>query len=487
MLRDLKIMIVISKPAFHGYMVPLGYLYVSSALKSAGCDVRVINAFTASGNQQEIVRSGIKDYRPNLLITGTSYKFHNNCPSPTIHSALEITNITKSLDETCTTLLIGPLNAVLASLLLRDPTVDALALGEPEDICITVAQALAEGLPLSQVKGLAIRNGEEIQTTGSTSFPDPNELPFPDRHAVDFSRYIFNSYYAPRTTELLTSRGCPFDCTYCFGAKSSERNAFNIGKPFRASRSEKVVEEIDLLYHRWGVRGIKFSDVEFCVSNTRVAEICDLLLKKGYKGLRWRIVTHAKSVSSDLLDLMYRAGCRNIYYGVESGDKDILKAMDKRVSLDEIRETFRSTWKAGIRPEASFLLGFPGENEESIQRTIRFSKEINPFVATFHVFVPYPGIRVGGQLKTDPSLELDHWDVYQLHTNRSYCDVPSGRLESLSKMAYREFYIRPAYLGRMLIQSTNPTMLRFLWNLVKGRYEGSFLKNMLLGNKKNTV
>ena len=216
-----------------------------------------------------------------------------------------------------------------------------------------------------------------------------------------------------------------------------------------------------------------------------MAQICELLLKKGYKELRWRVVTHVRSVTPELLRLMYRAGCRNIYYGVESGDPAILQAMEKRVGLDDVRRAFRDTWHAGIKPEASFLLGFPGDTETSIQRTLEFSREIKPFLATFHVFVPFPGIPLAGRFDVDASTQLDQWDVYQLHANRSLCQVPAERLGTLSRKAYRDFYLRPTRLMRLSLGIAGTGTCSFLWNALRGRCEAGFLRGMILNARHN--
>jgi len=465
-------------------MVPLGYLYVASALRAGGADVSIIIASGTPQTQFDTIRRRLDDIAPRLVVTGTSYKLHNNCPSPTTEAALEVTRIAKALRPECTTLLIGPLNIVLEDALLSASTVDALGLGEAEEICVAVSRVLAEGRELESVPGLSVRKNGRPTRTGTTDYPDLEKLPFPEREGIDFERYIRNTYFARRTTEMLTSRGCPFDCTYCFGARTSKRHDNNTGKYHRAVSPERVVEEIDLLYHRWGVRGIKFADVEFCVSKARVAKMCECMLRNGYKGLRWRAVTRATSVEPELLTLMHRAGCRHIYYGVESGDAACLEAMRKQVSLDEIRQVFRDTKKAGIHPEASFLLGVPGETEETAERTIRFACELNAFASTFHVFVPFPGIPLQSSLGSSGKLQLDDWSVYQLNVAKSYCDIPVDRLDWLSKHAYRRFYLRPRYLMGMARQLANPHMLRFAVAIALGRDEGGLLRNMLSGTKK---
>jgi len=485
MKKTTKAAVIITKPTFHGHMVPLGYLYVVAALKEAGFQTVAVESDAGEEAGTKTLAEAIDATGAELVVTGTSYKFHNNCPSSTIESAMAVARAAKESDPGRRVLLIGPLNAALYDSLLKEPAVDAAALGEPEGICADVAAAVRDGKPWCDIPGLALRGPDGAAMTGIREYPDPDALPFPDRDAIDFKEHIAHSYFSPQTTEVLTSRGCPFNCSYCFGARTSRRNSVNSGAPFRGASPERVVEEIGLLYDRWGVRGIKFSDVEFCASSARVENICSLILAKGYKDLRWRAVTHAKSVKPELLKLMRSAGCANIYYGVESGDDRMLRVMNKKAALEDVREAFRRTREAGIKPEASFLLGVPGETEESAENTIRFSMEIMPFVATFHVFLPYPGIPLESLMKKEDAQPLDDWDVYQLRVGKSYCDIPPERLETLSKKAYRRFYLRPSKIMELILCALRePTMRGYIFQIIAGKREGSWLRKMLLGRRR---
>jgi radical SAM superfamily enzyme YgiQ (UPF0313 family) len=485
--KQIRASVAITEPTFHGYMVPLGYLYVVATLKAAGFQTSAIRTKTENEEDLEKLGNALDKAGTEFVVTGTSYKFHNNCPSSTIESALAVARTAKKRNPNATTLLVGPLNTAVYNLLLEEQAVDAVALGEPEGICRDAACALREGRPLEETPGLVLRGSSGAAFTGQGTCLSPDDLPFPDREEINFEDYIFHSHFSSRATEVLTSRGCPFNCSYCFGARTSRRNERNAGPPFSGSSPERVIEEIDLLYNRWGVRGIKFSDVEFCASTSRVEKICELLLPKGYKDLRWRAVTHAKSVNPKLLRLMRSAGCVNIYYGVESGDERMLRVMNKKATPEEIRETFRRTWAAGIKPEASFLLGVPGETEESAKTTIRFALSIKPFLATFHVFVPYPGIPMESQIEAITSESLDDWDVYQLRVGKSYCDMPAERLEALSKEAYRKFYLRAGKIAGLLYSLKEPAMRAYIFQLAAGRNEGGWLRKMLMGRKRLDV
>jgi anaerobic magnesium-protoporphyrin IX monomethyl ester cyclase len=481
MSEPLKVAIVITRSTFHTYLVPLGYAYVFSTLKKSGYDLRL---FDYSASPQSLDQSFLKDFnafRPQVVITGTSYRFHNNCPSPTVHSAVDVCKRTKGLDPVCTTLLIGPLNSMIGEKLILDPHVNAVAVGEPELICDLFCDAVDKGKSLEDVSGIFLETGGKVHKTPDAPYPSLDKLSPPDREAIYIERFIQDTYFAKRSTEILTTRGCPINCSFCFGARDSKRNQFNTGPYYRRVPPNQVVEEVDLLYHKWGVRGIKFVDIEFCISKNHVTEICNLLLARNYKDLHWRAVTRVTSLDADLLELMYEAGCRSIYYGVESGDEKILRSMGKDITLDQVRETLDLTWKAGIKPEASFLLGVHGDNEETIERTIRFACELNPFLATFHSFMPYPGILMEDSFDHIPYVDLDQWNVYEQKVQQSYCDVSPEKLVRLVKSAYRRFYFRPAYLMRFL-KSLDSNMIQFVLGAVKGSNEGGIVRNLFFKN-----
>ncbi len=481
MTNPFSVAVIIPRPGFHEYMAPLGYLYVVSAIKDTGIDVKVLNLSDSSINKNITLRQFLEKEQPNLVISGTSYKFHNNCPSSSIESALEIVKTTKELFPDCTTMLIGPLNALLYETLLENSFLDCVGVGEPEDISSELALALRNKKEISSIGGIATQKIDKLLLSTPRDYPDPNILLPPDRKAIDFEKYITDSYFAPRSTELLSSRGCPFNCTYCFGARSSMRNACNDGRSFRANSPSRVVDEIEDLYYNYGVRGIKFADVEFCVSKSRVKDICNELLAKALPDLRWRAVTHATSVEPELLELMYNAGCRNIYYGVESGDPEMLAIMNKSITPERVEKTFADTWAAKIKPEASFLLGVPGETEQSAERTIQFALKLKPFLATFHVFVPFPGIPMEKELKSEKGRGLDSWDVYKLNQNISYCDIPAEKLDKLCKQAYRRFYLRPSVLFNISKGLKEPSMRLYLIRLLAGYGEGGWFRKMFTG------
>ena len=155
--------------------------------------------------------------------------------------------------------------------------------------------------------------------------------------------------------------------------------------------------------------------------------------------------------------------------------------MGKDITLDQVRKTFDQTWKAGIKPEASFLLGVHGDTEETIERTIRFACELNPFLATFHVFMPYPGILMEDSFDHVPNVDLDQWDVYQQNVQQSYCENSPEKLAGLAKKAYRRFYFRPTYLTRFL-KSIDSNMIHFIMGAIKGRNEGGIIRNLYFKN-----
>jgi len=479
----MKITLVITAGSFHEYSAPLGYLYVAAKLIKAGYEVNVINASIEGRNTEKYLFDVISACGPDIVITGTSYKFFNNCPSPTIKSAIEVSNLVKRIRSEIHTVIIGPINILYENLLLKNESINMLVLGEPENICLDVARAIEKGEDLQKVKGLSLRRENKITRTGKTTYPNLENIPIPARDEIDFGRYIAQSHFSSRTAEMITSRGCNFNCSFCFGALGSKRHDNNVGRNYRYFPAKKVVEEIGILRNKWNINGIEFQDQEFCMSKSRVVILCEEILRKGYQNICWRAATRITSMDRDLLSLMYRAGCRSIYYGVESGDVSMLNKINKGIDLNKVRSVFKDTMSEGIRPEASFLLGMPGETEETLGKTIKLALDIDAFAVSFHLFVPYPGILLEDQLVMENESDIDQWNVYRQNEKVSCCDIPAEKLRQLSKMAYRRFYMRPKYIKMLFRTSiTSPRLVKFMVSALRGKLRGGLIKELMFGD-----
>jgi len=179
-----------------------------------------------------------------------------------------------------------------------------------------------------------------------------------------------------------TSRGCPYGCTFC-----SVGSVW--GRKYRAFSAQRVVSDIEHLIKTCGIKGVYFREDNFTFDKKRTHEICEILLRKGIK-LKWACETRADTLERDMLRLMYDAGCRGLYIGVESGSQRILDLLNKGIRLEQVRNAFNLCRETGIKTYASFVLGIPTETEAERTETILFADRIKPDSRMFNVFVGLP-------------------------------------------------------------------------------------------------
>ncbi|MHA1713815.1 MAG: glycosyltransferase, partial [Candidatus Ranarchaeia archaeon] len=179
-----------------------------------------------------------------------------------------------------------------------------------------------------------------------------------------------------------TSRGCPFNCAFC-----SVDSIW--GKLYTYFSAERIVSDIEYLIKTYGAKGIYFREDNFTLNRKRVVDFCELLLRKGIK-IKWVCETRVDTLDYELIKLMYRAGCRAYYLGVESGSQRLLDFMKKGITIEQIEQVFEWCHQIGMKTAASFIVGVPTETEEERIQTIYFAKKIKPTTTWFNVFVGIP-------------------------------------------------------------------------------------------------
>lgn len=241
----------------------------------------------------------------------------------------------------------------------------------------------------------------------------------------------------------MTTRGCPFECSYCAGHTVT-------GKKIRFRSVGHVMAEIELLYTKYGIREIHILDDNFTLNREYVRKFCWELIKKNFK-VFWCCTNGVRldCLDQQTLKLMKDSGCYYISVGIESGSDRVLTLMKKRLSIEIVKKQVQLVKKSGFDINGFFILGYPGETEEDIRKTIRFAKTLGLKRAAFPNFLPLPGTEVyqslidSGELKEE---EID-WDKL-FHSDVPYSPPPMSkkRLKYLQRRAYLEFYLRPEVL-----------------------------------------
>jgi radical SAM superfamily enzyme YgiQ (UPF0313 family) len=290
---------------------------------------------------------------------------------------------------------------------------------------------------MSFMKGLVWRRGEEIVVNPDRPFiADLDDLPLPRYELLPLQKYTM-PLIKGSFCFVVTSRGCPAGCTYCIKHVS-------YGPTMRLRSPAKLLEEIQVL-KRLGVNNIHMYADLFTVNRDQVVGLCKAIIDAGVK-IRWTCNSRVDFVDQEMLDLMAKAGCWYIAWGLESGNKEILAHARKGVDPDRARTSLQMSRNAGIKNWGYFIIGLPGETETTIKETIAFAKSVPLDIALFHIAAPYPGTPFFHEVVKNrwfrPGVRWEEVDMDE-STVLDYPDLPAERLEYWQKRAFREWALRP--------------------------------------------
>lgn len=404
---------------------PMGILYISSMLIEAGFDVKVLDADTDNLSFSDI-QSVVSEYRPKIIgITMNTLQSR---------AAFEIAEQLKKQND-LKIVVGGPHpSALKGDILKRCEAIDAVVFGEGEKTFLELARTIDDACGLETVKGICFREDNEIRTNEPREqISDLDELPFPALHLLNPIRRYPGAYPvgARPTIQLMASRGCPFQCTFCSNPVWEKR--------MRLRSPESILSEVKWLRENFKVKEIFFQDDTFNKDREWFEAICNGLIETR---LNEKIIfkspfrANERLLDSDLLKLAKKAGFWMIFYGVESGNQTVLDAIKKNLRLKELERAFRLTKKAGIKTYASFMVGNPGESRATVQDTINFAKKIDSDYYGFAIAMPYPGSEFYRLAKESGWLKEDIGD-YNL--NKYILNAPnfgSGEVEELVRYAY---------------------------------------------------
>ncbi len=284
---------------------------------------------------------------------------------------------------------------------LTEDYIDYIVYGEGEYTMLDLAKSIERNSPIEEVKGIYYKKGSKILATPLRPLiKDLDELPFPAWHLFDMKKYIDYEVLYGRFLNLNTSRGCPFNCSFCCEPAFHKRR-------WRANSSRRVVEMLKFVKSEYKIDHVVFRDSLFTANLKRLDEICDGLIENKLN-LHWHCPNHIQNWDKDLLKKMRRAGCVRFEFGVESGSPRILKLVNKRFTLEEVYDTFKKCHDVGIIPEINLMGGMLTETKEDFNMTMELLNRLDYGRANFFVYAPYPGtelhnLAVSRGLFTPPS------------------------------------------------------------------------------------
>ena len=427
---------------------PIYLAYTVAILEEAGIDVHFIDAVVDDLSVEAFVEK-TKKIRPNLVAM--------ECSTPSIINDLQTAKALKEEMSDIFVVLMGSHPTYFHNEILNENKfVDVIARGEFDLTIRDLALALQKGKEqLTDVEGISYRDGEIVKVNKDRNLiHNLDSLPFPARHIVKSDSYREAVFTGKRCTTIVSSRGCPHQCIFCLWPRTM------YGNKFRQRSAENVVDEVQEVVEKHGVDEIYFDDDCLTLDKNRLLKICSEIVRRKIK-VKWMCQARVNNIDEDVLKAMKDSGCHYIKYGVESGSQEMLDAMKKGITLEQVRKAFKATRKVGIKTQAFFLFGLPWETPETVEETIEFAKEIKPDSAQFAVVIPHPGTELYDLCVSKGWLKYDSWEDFDCR--KALIEIENLSNEDVAKYrtkAYREFYLRPSFILRTTLRLWNPKEAR---------------------------
>ena len=421
---------------YFGLFPPLSLAWVAAIAERAGHDVILVDARTLCLSKEDVA-DRLRDFGPDIIgFMMTTYMFRET---------LEWIQFMKKRFKV--PVVIGGYNLRVYPRESLSPSVIDFGVVEHADVTLPrLLEELEGGRSFSDVPGLVYREGGEVMMT-----PLPERIlnfdsfPMPARHLLPNHLYAEFPTERRNFTVLVSSLGCPRRCLFCEAG----------GTPHSPRSPATVVAEMEECHRRHSIREVDIFDYEFPCNRSRTLEICRGLREKSLD-LTWACRSRVDSVDEDLLREMESAGCRRIYFGLESGSQEILDRINKGVTLDRIRDTVRMTKEMGIRPLGFFLIGSPGETRATVIETLKFAKELDLDYVQFSKATAKPLTGLWRMLLE--SGEADYWKEYILGNvpeqalPRPWTELSNDEIDRLARWAYIRYHSRPSFLEKSVVK-----------------------------------
>ena len=408
--------------------------YISAYLKLNGIDCRIFDAYFNSWSEEKTIEK-VADYSPDVIgLTAMT------------HEIVQAAQIASRLKERLNThTIVGGCHATaLPERTLRDfPVFDYAVYGEGEKTVIKLMEFLQQdGISKpSGIAGIVWRD-----TGGNIRINEPRErmtsleldmLPYPD--VTEY--YNGTQALAGKDSSyiMFTSRGCPYDCAFCMQV---------LGRQVRRRSAENVIQEMEYVMAHYGTHTFNFADEIFLFDNRETREMLQLMIDRSLpKQIRWSGLTRANLVNPELISLAKAAGCFRLEMGVESGDNEILKAINKGITVEQIKNAVKIIKDSGILVSTYYILGHPNETQETIKKTINLAVELNTDTIAVGLMTPYPGTKVyemALQREGGYRLLSEDWSQYDKYGGKALevGNLSFKRLSYWQAWAMVYFYLR---------------------------------------------
>lgn len=433
--RDKTLAFLLRTGIHGGDSPPLGLASIAATAELAGHTVRILDMRVETPTQSE-VEAELREFQPRVV--GFYVATFN------IRECVEAAGFVKRILPGSVVVAGGPNVSIYPHETMQHPCFDYGMRGECD---LTFPEFLAEveaGRAPTGIQGLVARKpGGGLDVSFALPCPpDLDALPMPAHHLFRASYRYFGASREPFTS-MIASRGCPFNCNFCGRVPGSRK--------VRTRSTQKLLEEMQRV-RAMGYREVNFFDDLFTVNRRRVMDLCQALLA-AKTDLVWSVRARVDSVDEELLAAMREAGCRRLYFGVESGSDRTLELMNKKISTDRARTALEQTRRAGLESVSYFIVGYPGETVEDMSRTVEFIRTLKTDFVSINRFEPLPACNEL-QRWMEATGSPDPWlDYLALRTDRLpffHGDLAREDVTKAFRRAWKAFYLQPRVWARLL-------------------------------------
>jgi anaerobic magnesium-protoporphyrin IX monomethyl ester cyclase len=430
---------------------PIYLAYSAAQLQEAGHEVSYIDSVIQDYDLARTISEAVKS-APEVIFMETT--------TPSI--AADYENLARLKEATNACVVVGGPHATYfhRSVLEECQAIDVVIRHEFDTKICAVVSNIGD---LSGVAGITYRNGSDIVDNGDGEYAtDLDSIPFPDREIVPW-RWYLEAWYSRRPfMNLMTSRGCPYHCSFCLWPQSM------YGHRQRFRSVENVISEIRLLVDRYGVKELNIDDGTFTTNRKRVIEFCRRVREEKFD-LLWTCNGRVDTIDDEMLSEMKKAGCKMIRLGVESGSQEVLDKIKKGLTLKQIEEGVRMVKRHGIQALGGFMFGFPYDTKKTVEETIQFAKKLSPDQVQFSISMCYPGTSLYEYAKENDLLLAKSFKEFDMTHGPvvKTVDMERAELEHILARAYREYYFRPGFAIQTLFNMADTDEIRRVMRSIK--------------------
>jgi len=423
-----------------GLYPPVGLMYIASYLRqNTGYEVRILDTLIDKLSYEEIGEYA-KEYSPDLIgVTSFTLTFY------------DVMETVRAARKSCPKAHIcvgGPHTFYWGDETIMKPEIDSVLLGEAEISFTQLAQALDKGKDVRKVKGILVRDGGQVFRNGAAEIQENlDELPFPAFDLLPFRKYYSINSKEASVGVIFSSRGCPFQCTYCD----------KITLKYRSRSVESILEEIQLYYGE-GIREFLFFDDLFNINSQRVIDVSEGIIRRGFK-IRWSFRGRVDQVTDEMVAAAKKAGCTLISFGVEDCTDEGLKMINKAITTDQVLRSVNIVKKHGLETSTNWIIGLPRHrSEKDIIELLEFAKKVDSTYAEFTILVPYYGTRIYLEGIKKGVLKEGVWEDFVRNPKPDFLlpmweeSFSRQKLSELYHKCYTGYYWRPKYILKSLLR-----------------------------------